>query len=332
MKRILGCLALVAIAYVAPLTIARAQTAEQLRTLGQWTSGFQSIIVDMIAPMQHVPDPPREDMNDAARRAWAEGARTWGRQTRDALVALDARANALGAPPDEGAPPALRQSLDEARLHLPEAIRVGQDFAAHYITLADAFENHQTGAARQIRAAAIDAVVLTMNLFHDINTSQAAAISSTHPQSSLLLCYARSYEGFAALMTFKRDVLLQGQSDRAATAARLEAAAEQMRTLIATGRASTRVMQQDFSDPSQVAPTEVALLPHLQGMLATYEGSFDREAALAAELQAVAVLLRDSRSFAAVEPSIDQHISVFGDLDTQRIGDAQRRQAFLTGP
>lgn len=310
------------------------QVNEELRELGEWSAAFQGVISGVVEPMQRLPRMPSQDVSGAERRAWASQARAWAHQAQESFAALLVRAQSLPPPPrNELLTDDMRAALEQARNGLPDIISSCQQMAERYLQLADAFEQRRADAFVRIRASAIDAALLTLNLFHDINTAQAAAIESTHPQSSLLLSYARSYEAMGAYLRFKRDIMLQREHDRLAIASVIQTAAEQMRSLSVTGRGATRVLQQRIADPAAFGPDPEAqaLRRRLQSMLATYDGSFDRDAAIAAELAAMADLFRDSRAFGEVEPEIDRHMDVASELDAERLDDGRRRQALLSG-
>jgi len=105
-----------------------------------------------------------------------------------------------------------------------------------------------------------------------------------------------------------------------------------MREYAVTGRAAAQTLIQQYSAVSVPAsdPASQSLQRRAIQMLQTYAGSFDRETAMAGELQAIATLLRDPRSIAAVEPEIDRHTEMFGAMDNDRLVDATRRQAIMS--
>jgi hypothetical protein len=334
MRALTAILSAVAVAVLATPAHVQAQPrspTEQVRAMAEWGALFQGVVAEMVAVIDRIPAPPDENMDAAARRAWAANARGWAQEAQGALAGLEARAVQL-PPPPAAVSAEHEAALSESRARLPDAVRAASSIAASYLEMADAFERGRGDAVRRIRVDAVEASLLMMGLFHDINKSQAMAIERSHPQHSLLMSYARSYEGLIALMAFKRDVMREAPTDRSAVAAALYGAADEMRVQAAAGRAAAAAMQRQLADPSRFSPAEAPLIEPLRAMLQTYEGSFDREAAMAAQLRDMADLMRDPRAFADIEPALDQHMMVFSELDSQRVVDAQRRQAVLAQP
>jgi hypothetical protein len=311
-------------------------TAAQVQGLADWNGRLEHVLVAMMAPFRDMPTPPTEDMGDAARHEWAANARAWMGRSQTAFAAVQAELDQLPASPPADAPisPDLRTALERMRASLPEAMARANDLVQSYGPMAEAFEQRQNGVVRQFRVRAIDSSLLTLNLFHDANVSQATVLPSASPQAPLLMSYARSYEGFAALLTFKRQVMLTGQPD-AATAANaataLNATEQQMRTLVGNGRLAAHSMLELYGDTTRFGADDAPLVRRVEGVLATYDGSFDRELRIADEAHAIATLLGDTRSFDVVEPEIDAHMTRFSDLDAERMVDAQRRQAIMAG-
>jgi hypothetical protein len=132
------------------------------------------------------------------------------------------------------------------------------------------------------------------------------------------------------LIAAKRAMTTGAPVDRASVAASIQASAEQIRVLSATGRAAAHAMMRQMSQaPTGGASEAQALIARVQSLFQTYDASFDRELAIAGEFQAIAVLMRDPRDFATVEPEIDRHGDTFGALDAERLTDAQLRQSLL---
>ncbi|MFT3729095.1 MAG: hypothetical protein QM759_14835 [Terricaulis sp.] len=311
-------------------------TQARVSDLAAWSLALQSLLTKTLQPFQQMPPPPSEDMNDRARHEWAERARAWSQQAQATLA--DARLDLDRLPPsppaDAPVTPEMRASLEHTRAGAANVIAAAADIAQSYGPMADAFERRQTDAVRQIRIRVVDSSLLAVNLFHDANISQALAVPPSSPQFSLLMSYARSYEGFAALLTFKRSVGVTGARDmalatQAATA--LLTSERQVRLLAEAGRVAAHTMQQQYADVSQAAPENAALLGRLQIALRTFDASFDIELRGADEEHAIAGLLTDPRDFNTVEPEIDAHMDRLSELDQQRVADARNRMQILGG-
>lgn len=303
----------------------------QLAQVGAWSGAFLQVVNAAMAPLQTIPHPPDETFNSAERHAWAESARTWaaGAQTSFATVADQARA--LPPPPNVAM---LSEEMRTAMAAAPQSIidmmTGASQLADQYRQLADAFERRQSRAIVSIRVSVIDSVALTFTLIRQVNLASAAAVGSTHPQNALLLSFVSSYDGMASLLRLKRAALAGEALDRGGAAAGIEAAAQDMRMRSASGRAAARVMLAELPETPPNAPDAIALLDRARALFQSYDASFDRELAIANELDAIAVLLRDSRSLIAVEPEIDRHSEIIGNLDAERLVDAQHRQELLS--
>src|SRR5262249_23267003 len=106
-------------------------------------------------------------------------------------------------------------------------------------------------------------------------------------------------------------------------------AADAMRQDATAGRASITSLESTLTAEAQTNAGTAAILPRLLPIVDSYSASFDREVAMAAEMDAMAAALRDPRSFAAVEPDFDAHMTKFGDMDNQRLIDVNRRAAMF---
>lgn len=310
------------------------QIDQRVQAMGQWTAGVQNIITEISGVTQRVPEAPVTTMRRAERRAWAANARAWAAEAEQTFASLRERVSQLPASPPAESPisPELRVALEQTRQRLPGMVDAANEISRGYPALADAFERGQDGAVRQMRVQSIDASLITITMMHDINISQALALPAENPQRYLLLCYAHSYEGFGALMRFKREVMLTGQSSASAeaeAAAAIASAAGRTRDDVTQGRHAQQVARGIIASLPTNDPEAVAAAAFMREMLATYESSFERELQGASQLEGMSTILRQPGDFGAREPAIDDLMNRFGSMDVGRIEDAQRRQNIM---
>jgi hypothetical protein len=317
-------------------TGAPSTTVEQrIQSFSQWTSTFQDIIARMVGVLSGIPEPPDDSMSAQERSAWAVRAREWAQRSDAEIAELQARVARMPSAPPEDAPitPELRVALQSSRARLPQVLTAVNDISRGYVPIAEAFERRQDGAVPQLRVRAVDATLLTLDLMQNMNASQAAAMPANNPQGSLLMSYARSYDGFIALLRLKRDILATQRVDpaleQAATRAMREAAL-QVRDLVRQGQARTQAMLTMAASAPRTTREDVALIEFVNEMMATYGPSFERELRIADELDAMADILARPHDYIAIEPELDQHMERFGQYDVERIEDAQRRQQVMS--
>lgn len=306
---------------------------EQVQSFAAWSGEFQRISIAIVTALQGMPSPPSEEMDRGQKRDWADQARTWAQNAQAATAAARVDlANWPEAPPANAADllPAATEAIAASRSRLAETANVIDEIASAHLALALTFERDRSGGVREFRTTAIRAALLTMRLFQDINTTSAAALRREHPQRSLLQSFASFYDGLWSLLNFKLAFLQGDENGRAAAADAIGTVAQQMRAHVAGGRAATTSMLAQFNGARAQQGLEPGLLARASSAFATYPASFDREIAIAMELEAIATLLRDPRPMAEVEPSVDAHMETAIRLDSERVADVQARTRLLT--
>lgn len=302
------------------------ERAARLQASLAWSARFRGVVNDLIALLQNLPDAPDPAMNNAQRHVWAESSRTWAANTRASIAALRVRWQQL-PPPPATVTPGLQEANARARDQLPAVFDATNALADAQDDVATQFEQRHDEVLARSRASAVSAVILTMTLFRETNRGEAAAIPPSQPQHFLLDSFAKSYDGFLAVMDFKREIMLRQPVNREAAAVEVSAAADGMRADATVGRAAIVSLKDTLAVEARTNAGTAALLPRLAVILDTYGPSFDREVAMAGELDAMAAILRDPRDFGPLEPDFDTHMSKFGDMDSARVPDANNRAA-----
>lgn len=331
-KTILSIAAAFAIGFavLAPAPAA-AQTLEDARSLTTWATQYRQVVMTFVMPMQEIPQPPSAEMSRNERRAWANSARAWASAAQAQFAA--ARQGLAQLPPPPPLPsvrPEIVESISASRSRLEETLNAADEIAATYSRMADAVERNQFDQVNSLRVSSVDGALIMMRMFQDVNNMQADALLSGNPQRSLMRSYALSYEALWTLINFKRDLMI-GRGDRAAAADSIAATAAQMRAVIVSGRSDVAVVQGQLRDPlltGAYPPEQIALM---QRVAATFDGSFDREAAMAGLLDQIVALLRDPRDIGVVEPVIDGHAESYANMDLERVADMERRAAIISG-
>jgi hypothetical protein len=291
-----------------------------------WSRQFRGIANDLTAVLQNFPHAPDLAMNNAQRHAWADASHSWSANTRVSIAALRARWQQLPPPPPT-VNPGLQAANARARDQLLAVFDATNALADAQDDIAIQFEQHHDDVLAKSRASAVSAIILTITLFRETNRGQSEAIPPSQPQHFLLDSFVKSYDGFLAVMSFKRDIMLRQPVNREGAAIELTTAADAMRADAIAGRAAITSLKQSLAAEARANAGTAALLLRFGTILDTYGPSFDREVAMASELDAMAAILRDPREFAPLEPDFDVHMNKFGDMDTARVPDVNARAA-----
>src|SRR5262249_40746881 len=159
---------------------AAAQTLSDVQEVAAWVARYRQIVVALVGPLQSVPTPPEMTFNREQRLAWASGARAWANNAR--AVFAQARVDLAALPPP---PPSADQvsgavvaSVVASRPRIDECLRQADEIAQSLLQISDAVEHDQMDRVPALRVSLIEAAMVTMRLFQDVNEGQAAAMSS----------------------------------------------------------------------------------------------------------------------------------------------------------
>lgn len=308
------------------------QEAQLVQEAGAWSAEFQRLVGAFLSPLQNPPQVPAAGATRPQRLAWAGATREWARSAQAQFVAV--RAGLQAMPPYPSAPgdgEELRNAIQSSVVRLRDSIDAGDRIASAYMGLADAVERNQMDQVLSIRRVALEATMVTMRLFQDINATQAAAIDPGNPNRSLLMSYAYSYEALWMMVNMKYEAS-NGVDNRAVAANTIESVALRMRAVIAAGRAETQLLQAQLRDPALAATVDPAMLPRYRAMFDALPASFALEEQLAGDLDGLVLILRRPGDFASMEPQFDAGMATFGDREGLRTADLARRTAIMTAP
>lgn len=337
MRGIWVSLIVIAALWLAPAAaFGQAPTIAEAQAFTAWNARVQRVSNVANTVFVDAPGEPPLSAGRGERRAWADGARAWATRAQAQLAALEAEAASIPAepPPAASISPEFRQALIDTRAGIPNLLSAYMDLAGSYASIADAVERGDEQAILYMRIASLEGVVIFMELSRDLIAAQAAASGPDNPQHYLYASVAESYEGFLVIIGLKRDIILSDTPYRAlATAAAdaLDFRVQRMRAAALAGRGASLVLTQQVRAAPTSSPAEAAYALRVIEALNTFPGSYDRENQVAAELAAIAALLRQPQEFVVIEPAIDDHVDRFGALDMERTADMERRQTLLMG-
>lgn len=312
----------VAVVLTGAPAFAQAPTPQEYESVMRWAAGQQQIISATVSPLQQIPPPINVDAGRTERAAWVSLARNWANGYRVTLQSTRQQIAQLGPVPEAGEISAPYRRQEEA---LPTMIDGLESFLSQYERGIAAVERNDPTALQIASVNAVDAQILVLTQFRNLNALQAESISDG-PQRYLLRSFASSYDGLIAILRARRSAYL-GDNLSPATQATVQAAAEAMRQHSREGRASADRAAAQL--PVTAPPEQGDFLRRVRLAYQTYGGSFDREEAIAGLLERAAALLGAGRAFAEVEVELDQHVIRVGELDFERVADIQRRTALV---
>lgn len=302
-------------------------TPTQFQAIMVWVQTQQRIVVGLTQPLASIPNDLGQTRADQMR--WASASRTWIANYEGVLAQGRTQIEQLGPPPPAGRLTVIYTSQYN---RLGPIIDGFQQYLARYRACVDAVERGDADASLAALASIVDARIMVAQQFRDLNASGADQIEDGNPQRPLLRSFAASYDGFiATLRVFRQAYYSAAPDSRLQAADMIQAATREMHTRTQEGRRFLNVQLAAVAAAHASTPAEQAFVERYGRALRTFPASFDREDQMAAELANVEALLRSSQTFQQIWPALNDHLNRMGTMDSDRMGDIQRRTAIIQG-